>query len=78
MKRLTAMSLCFYGIDRVLLTEANRRIVEEVIPIRPSLWFHLDSADPDPAGQSFPGVHYHEMFYFSQFFSLPTFVSSRL
>lgn len=75
MKRLTCLCLCFYGIDRALLTEANRRIVEEVVPLRPALWFHLDNGPPNPADRSVPTVHYHEMFYLSRFFSLPTFVS---
>ena len=63
---LVALCISFYhtdfGLDFDLTNQVNQRIMEEVLPSKPSFWFHLDWEDrPMPSVTSVPLVHYREM-----------------
>lgn len=73
MKHLSCLSLSLERLDPTLIQQVLQRIKEEVLPTRPSLWFHLDNAIPDAADSSVPKVHYHEMIYTNYFDPPPKF-----
>lgn len=50
----------------------TERIAQEVVPTRPSLWFHLDRALPEASDPGVPWIHYHPMVDPMSFF-LPGF-----
>jgi len=52
------ISSCHLNSD--LIEEVNRRIVEEVLPSKPSLWFWLNTSRPKPSTSNVPMIHYHE------------------
>lgn len=67
MKHLNCLSLTFAQLDPTLILKVRQRIVTEVLPTRPALWFHLDGEIPDGADPCVPLVHYHEMIHTNYF-----------
>lgn len=63
MKHLSCLSLSLKQLDRKLVQQVHQRIVNEVLPSRPSFWFHLGSKIPDAVDPSVPKVHYQEMIH---------------
>ena len=61
MKRLVCCCLVFNLLDRKLAKKVQKQIAEEVVPKRPSLWFHLGDDDPIVSGPDVPNFHFHEM-----------------
>ena len=61
MKRLVCCCLVFYKLDRKLIKKVQQRIAQEVLPKRPSLWFHLGGDDPLASDPDVPNFHFHEM-----------------
>ena len=55
---------CFNDDDAgndALMAQINHRMVEEVLPTRPALWFHLGSYLPNATDPDVPLLHYREM-----------------
>lgn len=48
-------------MDVDVMNAIKSRVEEEVVPERPSLWFHLDRILPKASDQSVPPIHYHQM-----------------
>jgi len=63
MKQLSCLSLSLKQLDGTLIQKVHERIKREVLPTRPSFWFHLDSKIPDAVDPEVPKVHYHEMIH---------------
>jgi len=63
MKHLSCLSLSLKQLNGTLIQKVHERIKKEVLPTRPSLWFHLDRKIPDVLNPSVPKVHYHEMIH---------------
>jgi len=61
MKRLVCCCIVFDLLNPNLIKEVQQRIVKEVVPIRPSFWFHLGREVPLASNLSVPSIHYHEM-----------------
>jgi len=61
MKRLVCCCIVFDRMDSNLIKEIQQRIAKEIVPIRPSLWFHLGREKPLASDPSVPSIHYHEM-----------------
>lgn len=73
LERLSCLSLTFFDIDHSWFEQIRQRMVEEVLPTRPALWFHLGSDFAEASDPSVPAVHYQEMVYTNTFDPLPTF-----
>ena len=63
---LVALCISFYHPDREfgfdLTNQVTQRVTEEVLPLKPSFWFHLGWEDrPMPSFTSVPLIHYQEM-----------------
>ncbi len=63
---LVALCISFFhrelGFGFDLTHQVNQRITEEVLPSKPSFWFHLGWKDrPMPSVTSVPLIHYQEM-----------------
>ena len=71
MKHLFAVCVTFDELDSILKEEVDRRIVEEVLPNRPALWFHLGTDIPNAVDPGVPLVHYHEMVHIDLFSRIP-------
>ena len=56
MKRLLAVCVEFFQFNPALVEEIRSRIVEEVVPARSNLWFHVDRKRPYVA--DVPPIHY--------------------
>ena len=61
MKRLVCCCMVFDRLDPSLIKEVQQRIAKEVVPIRPSFWFHLGREVPLASDLSVPSIHFHEM-----------------
>ena len=61
MSHLSSCCLTFNQLDCFLIVHVKKRIAEEVVSIRPSLWFYLDRGLPDVSDLNVPGIHYYEM-----------------
>ena len=61
MERLVA--LCFAGFRTTpnIGREVKRRLLEEVIPVRPSFWFYIGRQLPLVNDTSVPRIHYNEI-----------------
>jgi len=58
LERLTCLSLTFFELnDSKLIEEVHRRIVEEVLPTRPALWFHLGTDFAEASDPNVPAEH---------------------
>ena len=73
MKHLSCLSLSFGQLDENLIEKVRQRIKKEILPGRPSLWFHLSSEIPDVGDPSVPKVHYVEMIDTNYFDPPPIF-----
>jgi len=74
MDHLTALCLVFYELDPSLIPQVHQRIVEEILPLRPALWFYLDRKLPNGVEPSVPAVHYRDMVLINNKFDpVPTF-----
>ena len=71
MKHLFAVCVTFDEFDSILKEEVDRRIVEEVLPNRPALWFHLGTDTPNAVDPGVPLVHYYEMVHIDLFSRIP-------
>lgn len=71
MKRLLAFCVEFYQLNPALVEEIRSRIVEEVVPARPNLWFHVDREEPDVA--DVPPIHYFGLIEPNYSLPLPKF-----
>ena len=63
---LVALFISFYHPDREfgfdLTNQVDQRVTEEVLPSKPSFWFHLGWEDrPVPFVTSVPLIHYQDM-----------------
>ena len=68
LERLTCLSLTLYELkDSMLFEEVNRRILEEVLPVRPALWFHFGNNFAEASDPSVPAVHHREMIITNNF-----------
>jgi len=61
MVRLVCFCLIYDRLDPNLITVAQHRIAQEVVTIRPSLWFCLGREEPLASDPNVPGIHFHEM-----------------
>ena len=61
MKHLSCLSLSLKQLDGALIKNVHERIKKEVLPTRPSLWFHLDRCLPEASDPGVPWVHYHQI-----------------
>ena len=64
MERLVA--LCFLGfrITPNVARKVNRRLMEEVIPLRPSFWFYIETLQtqfPNVNDTRIPRIHHDEI-----------------
>jgi len=61
MERLVA--LCFLGfrIPPNVARSVNRRLMEEVIPLRPSFWFYIEPQFPNVNDTRIRRIHYDEI-----------------
>ena len=41
----------------------KERVEEEVVKLRPSLWFHLGRTIPEASDHGVPAIHYHQIVY---------------
>jgi len=61
MKHLTALCLVFYELYPSLIRQVNQKIAEEILPLRPALWFYLDRKIPNGVEPSVSAVYYSDM-----------------
>jgi len=61
MPHLVALCISFFHLKSGIIEEVNRRVVEEVLPSKSSLWFCLNDSDPYPSNSTVPFIHYQEM-----------------
>ena len=61
MPRLVALCIVFFRLNSDVIEEVNRRITEEVLPSKPSLWFCLNNSEPNPTNSTVPFIHYQQM-----------------
>lgn len=74
MQHLSALCLSCLLLDSSVMEETNRRLAEEIIPIRPSFWFHVGFELPKENDPSVPRVHYDEIVHpINSFDSPPKF-----
>ena len=74
LERLTCLSLTLYEQkDSMLFEEVNRRILEEVLSVRPALWFHFSNNFAEASDPSVPAVHHREMIITNNFDPPPIF-----
>jgi len=73
MKRLVCCCLVFDRIDWNLVKDVYERVENEVVPIRPSLWFHLGRGEPYSSDPDVPSIHFHEMVDPENYTPPPTF-----
>ncbi len=57
--------LCLVGVDMNpgSIELVKRRLIEEVIPIRPSFWFYFGEKLPEGFDPEVPPIHYDEIVY---------------
>ncbi len=73
MVRLVCFCLIYDRLDPNLITAAQHRIAQEVVSIRPSLWFCLGREEPLASDPNVPGIHFHEMIDPVFYTPLPSF-----
>jgi len=73
MKRLVCCCLLFDRIDSSLIKDVSERIKNEVVPKRPSLWFHLGRGEPYVNDPEVPSIHFHEIVDPEYYTPPPTF-----
>ena len=61
MTHLTCCCLSIKQLDCFPIVKVKQRIANEVVPMRPSLWFHSDRALPEASDPGVPWIHYHRM-----------------
>jgi len=61
MTHLSCCVLTFNYLTDDFMKVIKERVEEEVVSVRPSLWFYLDRKMPEPSDGSVPSVHYHEI-----------------
>jgi len=73
MKRLTAACIIFFDLDDDVIEKVHQRIVVEVLPTRPTLWFHLGCEYPYSTDPDVPFVHFIQMVDSDGFNPVPSF-----
>ncbi len=71
MKRLLAFCVELYQFNPALVDEIRTRIVEEIVPERSHLWFHVDRERPNLA--DVPPIHYFGLIEPNYCLPLPKF-----
>lgn len=61
MERLVALCFAGFRITPKVDRKVNRRLLKEVIPLRPSFWFHLSRNFPLVNDTSVPQIHRDEI-----------------
>jgi len=61
MSHLTCCCLSFKQLDCFPIVNVKHRIAQEVVRMRPSLWFHMDRSLPQASDPGVPWVHYHQL-----------------
>lgn len=61
MDHLVALCLTGIGVNPVAVAKVRERVKKEVLPLRPSLWFHMDRDLPKGNDLEVPRIYYDEM-----------------
>ena len=61
MERLVAFCLAGIRIDPDIAQIVVQRLTDEILPLRPALWFHLGKDVPQVGDPCVPRVHYDEI-----------------
>ena len=71
MEHLQALCLAVFWLDPIFIEEAKRRVFEEILPVRPSFWFHLGHTLPKENDPSIPRIHYDQIVNPLNYFDAP-------
>jgi len=72
MDHLVALCFASFRIHSDVLKKLNRRVAQEIVPLRPpSFWFHLGPKLPNANDSSVPRVHSDEIVHPIYFFHSP-------
>jgi len=63
MSHMTCCCVTFNHLDVDLMKGIKERVEEEVVQVRPSLWFHLGRSIPEASDPGVPAIHYHQIVY---------------
>ena len=61
MGHLVALCIAGLRVDPVAVDKVRERVEKEVLPLRPSFWFHMDRDLPKGNDLDVPRIHYDEM-----------------
>ena len=61
MKNLVALCLAGLRFDSAVAAKVRERVVNEILPLRPSFWFYLDYDLPEGNDPTVPRIHYDEI-----------------
>lgn len=61
MERLVALCFAGFRTTPTVARKVKRRIVKEVVPVRPSFWFYIGRQLPLANDTSVPRIHYNEI-----------------
>ena len=61
MVHLVCLGFFGFRIDPSAAEMIQRRITEEVVPLRPAFWFYLGKEVPEENDESVPRIHYEEI-----------------
>ena len=73
MEDLQALCLATFQLDPIVIEEVKRRVVEEIIPDRPSFWLHLGNVLPKANDPAVPRIHYEIVNPLNYFYTPPKF-----
>ncbi len=75
MELLVALCFTSFRVHPDVFKELNRRVTEEIVPLRPpSFWFHLGPKPPNANDHSVPRIHSDEIVHpIDWFYSPPKF-----
>jgi len=61
MVNLSCVCLTFKQINVDYMNGIKQRVTEEVVAMRPSLWFHIGRSVPKASDAGVPSIHYHQI-----------------
>lgn len=61
MDHLVALCLAGLRVDPFTVAKVRERVEKEILPLRPSFWFHIDRDLPKENDLNVPRIHYDEM-----------------
>lgn len=71
MENLVALCITGFSINPKAIREVNRRIAEDILPVRPSFWFHLGYDAIAANDPSVPRIHYEIVNPIDNFYTAP-------